>query len=147
MKWVWIGIQKNLHFEGLNAYKKFKKDNFKKKTEGILLWDITNWFWGKTLFCHLIYCSCVALKVHSVFCKRKLISQKPNKFKQLVQYLQRKNQQCILILSVLFCSETEALYFLHSWNISRSIIGAFWWIFSKNVPHNITWKWECRPGT
>ncbi len=26
-------------------------------------------------------------------------------------YLQRKNQYCIFILSVLFCSETETLYF------------------------------------
>jgi hypothetical protein len=27
-------------------------------------------------------------------------------------YLQRKNQHCIFILSVLFCSETETLYTL-----------------------------------
>ena len=41
----------------------------------------------------------------------------------------------------------KALYFVLCWTISWSKIGASWWIFSKNVPQNTTWKWECRPWT
>jgi len=36
------------------AIKCLEKINFRKKTEGILLLDISNWYWGQKLFCHLI---------------------------------------------------------------------------------------------
>ncbi len=32
------------------AMKSLEKINFRKKTEGILLLDITNWYWGQKLF-------------------------------------------------------------------------------------------------
>jgi len=31
--------------------KSLKKINLNKKTEGILLLGITNWYWGQKLFC------------------------------------------------------------------------------------------------
>jgi len=37
--------------------KSLKKLNLNKKTEGILLLGITNWYWGQKLFCHLIWSS------------------------------------------------------------------------------------------
>ena len=37
------------------AIKSLEKINFRKKTEGILLLDITNWYWGQKLFCHFIW--------------------------------------------------------------------------------------------
>jgi hypothetical protein len=58
-----------------------------------------------------------------VFCKQKLISQKSKYILAIFcdiskgeafMYLQRKNQHCIFILSVLFCSKTEKHYTLCS---------------------------------
>jgi hypothetical protein len=62
-------------------------------------------------------------------------------------YLQRKNQHFIFILSVLFCSETERDLFLALLEHLSEQNQGFVMNFKKNVPHNITWKWECRPGT
>jgi len=37
------------------AIKSLEKTNLRKKTEGILLLDIANWYWGQKLFCHLFW--------------------------------------------------------------------------------------------
>ena len=37
------------------AIKSLEKTNLRKKTEGILLLDTTNWYWGQKLFCHFIW--------------------------------------------------------------------------------------------
>jgi hypothetical protein len=63
-------------------------------------------------------------------------------------YLQRKKQHCIFILSVLFCSKTEMHLTLCSGGPSLGAkLGLPDEFSQKNVPHNTTWKWECRPGT
>ncbi len=46
------------------AIKSLEKINLRKKTEGILLLDITNWYWGQKLFCHLIWSLYVDSKFH-----------------------------------------------------------------------------------
>jgi hypothetical protein len=77
---------------------------------------------------------------HSVFCKQKLISQKPKQILvifwnipkgEAFEYLQQKNQRCIFILSVRFCMRNRnalyfvcAIYFVGWCTISRSKIGA-----------------------
>jgi hypothetical protein len=46
------------------AIKSLEKINFRKKTEGVLLLDITNWYWGQKLFCHLIWSLYIDSKSH-----------------------------------------------------------------------------------
>ncbi len=46
------------------AIKSLEKINFRKKTEVILLLDITNWYWGQELFCHLIWSLYIDSKFH-----------------------------------------------------------------------------------
>ncbi len=46
------------------AIKSLEKINFREKTEGILLLDITNWYWGQKLFCHLIGSLYIDSKLH-----------------------------------------------------------------------------------
>ena len=49
-----LASKKTVHFERKYAYKKFEKDKFKKKTEGILLLDITNLYFSQKVSCHFI---------------------------------------------------------------------------------------------
>ncbi len=44
--------------------KSLEKINLRKKTEGILLLDITNWYWGQKLFGYLIWSLNVDTKCH-----------------------------------------------------------------------------------
>ncbi len=55
MKCNWISILNKCTFWVNTAYTKLKNETFEKKTSGILLLDITNWYWDRTLFCHLIF--------------------------------------------------------------------------------------------
>ena len=44
--------------------KSLEKINLRKKTEGILLLDITNWYWAQQLFGYLIWSLYVDTKCH-----------------------------------------------------------------------------------
>jgi hypothetical protein len=45
-----LAYKKIYILRGKMPIKSLKKIILRKKTEGILLWDITNWFWGKLFF-------------------------------------------------------------------------------------------------
>jgi hypothetical protein len=44
--------------------KNLEKINLRKKTEGILLFNITNWYWGQKLFGFLIWSLYIDTKCH-----------------------------------------------------------------------------------